>query len=99
MDPSNLFTVEDTRPDGSMLVPMPFLDTLVITQEDGTLTGVYRKHTHTNFSTVGQPWQPGLQIQCDQHPHTQGQSSVLHPSTAERRTTTSGRGPDKMQIS
>ena len=39
------FTAENTRADGAM----PFLDTLVIPQHDGSLlTTVYRKPTHTN---------------------------------------------------
>ena len=39
------FTAEDTQTDGSL----PFLDTLITPQADGTLsTSVYRKPTHTN---------------------------------------------------
>ena len=39
------FTAENTRADGSL----PFLDTLVTVQEDGSLsTSIYRKPTHTN---------------------------------------------------
>ena len=46
VDPSILFTVEETRPDGSM----SFLDTVVTLQEDGMLTtGVYRKPIHTDL--------------------------------------------------
>ena len=45
IDPSIKFTAETTRADGSM----PFLDTLVTPQSDGSLaTTVYRKPTHTN---------------------------------------------------
>ena len=45
VDPAIQFTTEEPRQDGSM----PFLDTLVTPQEDGTLTrGVYRKPTHTD---------------------------------------------------
>ena len=40
------FTNEDSRPDGSM----PFLDILIIPNQDGSLsTTVYRKPTHTDF--------------------------------------------------
>ena len=40
------FTNEDQRPDGSM----PFLDILVIPEQDGSLgTTVYRKPTHTDL--------------------------------------------------
>ena len=45
MGPAIQFTTEEQRQDGSM----PFLDTLVIPQEDGTLTTrVYRKPTNTD---------------------------------------------------
>ena len=45
MDDNMKFTAETTRVDGAM----PFLDTLVIPQNDGSLsTTVYRKPTHTN---------------------------------------------------
>ena len=45
LDPNIRFTAETTRADGSM----PFLDTLVTPQSDGSLaTTVYRKPTHTN---------------------------------------------------
>ena len=45
IDPNIKFTAENTRADGSM----PFLDTLVTPQSDGSLaTTVYRKPTHTN---------------------------------------------------
>ena len=46
VDPSIQFTVEETKSDGSM----PFLETLVTTQTDGTFAiGVYRKPTQTNL--------------------------------------------------
>ena len=45
VDPAIQFTTEEQRQDGSM----PFLDILVTSQEDGTLTTrVYRKPTHTD---------------------------------------------------
>ena len=45
IDESIQFTAENTKADGSM----PFLDTLVIPQSDGSLmTTVYRKPTHTD---------------------------------------------------
>ena len=45
IDPNIKFTTETTKADGSM----PFLDTLVTPQSDGSLaTTVYRKPTHTN---------------------------------------------------
>ena len=50
------FTVEESRSDGSM----PFLDTLVIPQPDGSFrTTVYRKPTHTD-----------LYLQLDSHHRT-----------------------------
>ena len=46
IDPNIRFTAETTRADGSM----PFLDTLVTPQSDGSLaTTVYRKPTHTSW--------------------------------------------------
>ena len=45
VDPFIHFTTEDTRTDGSI----PFLDTIVMPQSDGSLlTSVYRKPTHTD---------------------------------------------------
>ena len=44
VDPFIHFTTEGARTDGSV----PFLDTIVMPQSDGSLlTSVYRKHTHT----------------------------------------------------
>ena len=57
------FTAENTRADGSM----PFLDTLVIPQADGSLlTTVYRKPTHTN-----------QYLQCNSHHAISAKYSVI----------------------
>ena len=46
IDPHIQFTSEDAKPDGSI----PFLDTIVMPQPDGSLkTTVYRKPTHTDI--------------------------------------------------
>ena len=46
LDPSINFTRQEIRPDGYM----PFLDTLITPQKDGTLTtSLYRKPTHANL--------------------------------------------------
>ena len=46
IDDNIQFTSEDSRPDGSM----PFLDILIIPNQDGSLsTTVYRKPTHTDL--------------------------------------------------
>ena len=67
VDPSIQFTVEGTRSDGSM----PFQDTLVIPQTDGTFTtGVYRKPTHTD-----------LYIQWDSHHNLASKYSVIKTLT------------------
>ena len=45
VDPAIKFTVEDNKEDGSI----PFLDTVVKTEADGTLSiTVYKKTTHTD---------------------------------------------------
>ena len=57
------FTSEDQRPDGSM----PFLDILVIPEQDGSLsTTVYRKPTHTD-----------LYLQWDSHHTVSAKYSVV----------------------
>ena len=48
VDPAIRFTVQDNKEDGSI----PFLDTIVKPEADGTLSiTVYRKPTHTQTST------------------------------------------------
>ena len=57
IDKNIQFTAESTREDGTM----PFLDTLVIPQNDGSLlTTVYRKPTHTNNTWSGIATMPYL---------------------------------------
>ena len=51
VDPHTHFTTEDARTDGSI----PFLDTIVMPQPDGSLlTSVYRKPTHRSVLAVEQ---------------------------------------------
>ena len=58
VDPAIKFTVEDNKEDGSI----PFLDTIVKPEADGSLSiTVYRKPTHTDQS-VGQPQSPLSQV-------------------------------------
>ena len=46
IDPKIQFTSEDSKPDGSI----PFLDSLVMPQPDGSIkTTVFRKPTHTDM--------------------------------------------------
>ena len=67
MDPSIKFTTEEPRKAG----PMPFLDTLVTPQEDGTLTTcIYRKPTHTD-----------LYLQLDIHHNLACKYSVINTLT------------------
>ena len=67
MDTSILFTTEEAKQDGSM----PFLDTLVTLQGDGTLTtSVYRKPTHTD-----------LYLQKDNHHNLACKYSVISTLT------------------
>ena len=97
VDHSIIFTAEETRPDGSL----PFQDTLITPERDGTLTtSVYRKPSHID-----------LYLQWDNHHTLACKYSVIntlthrakavgfHSPTAQRRTTTSWRGPDEMQMS
>ena len=54
VDPSIIFTTEETRPDGSM----PFLDTLITPQIDGILTtSVSRKLIYIYSGTAITIWQ------------------------------------------
>ena len=63
-DPAIRFTVEDNKRDGSI----PFLDTIVKPEADGTLTiTVYRKPTHTD-----------QYLQWDSHHHLSAKFSVIH---------------------
>ena len=67
VDPSIKFITEEPRQDGSM----PFLDTLVTPQEDGTLTTcVYRKPTYTD-----------LYLQWDSHHNLACKYSVINTLT------------------
>ena len=60
VDPAIRFTVEDNKEDGSI----PFLDTIVKPEADGSLSiTVYRKtHTYRPVSTVGQSPSPLSQV-------------------------------------
>ena len=72
VDPSIMFTTEKPRQDGSM----PFLDTLVTPQQDGTLTtSVYRKPTHIY-----------LYLQRDSHHNLAGKYSVMNTLTHKAKT-------------
>ena len=67
VDPSIKFTTEEPRQDGSM----PFLDTLVTPQQNGTLTtSVYSKPTHTD-----------LYLQWDSHHNLASKFSVINTLT------------------
>ena len=64
VDPAIRFTVEDNKEDGSI----PFLDTIVKPEADGTLSiTVYRKPTHTD-----------QYLQWDSHHHLSAKFSVIH---------------------
>ena len=96
VDPSIQFTTEEAKQDGSM----PFLDTLVTPQEDGTLTTrVYRKSTYTD-----------LYLQWDSHHNLACKYSVINTLTHRARAVCSSPtlleeelrhicGPATMQIS
>ena len=75
------FTVEDNKEDGSI----PFLDTIVKPEADGTLsTTVYRKPTHTD-----------QYLQWDSHHHLSAKFSVVH--TLSHRASTVCSKPELLQ--
>ena len=97
VDPSIQFTIEEVKQDGSM----PFLDTLVTPQDDGTLTtSIYRKPTHTDSY-----------LQLDSHHNLACKYSVINTFThrakalcsnstlLEEENETTTRGPATVQIS
>ena len=66
VDPAIRFTLEDNKEDGSI----PFLDTIVKPEADGSLSiTVYRKPTHTD-----------QYLQWDSHHHLSAKFSVIQPS-------------------
>ena len=91
VDPAIRFTVEDNKEDGSI----PFLDTIVKPEVDGTLSiTVYRKPTHTD-----------QYLQWESHHHLSAKFSVIQtlshrastvcskPELLQQERTTSGRLP------
>ena len=81
VDPAIKFTVEDNKEDGSI----PFLDTIVKPEADGTLSiTVYRKHTHTD-----------QYLQWDSHHHHSVKFNIIH--TLSRRATTVYGKPELLQ--
>ena len=81
VDPAIRFTMEDNKEDGSI----PFLDTIVKPEADGTLsTTVYRKPTHTNQYS-----------QWDSHHHLSAKFSVVH--TLSHRASTMCSKPELLQ--
>ena len=82
VDPAIKVTVEDNKEDGSI----PFLDTIVKPEADGTLsTTVYRKPTHTD-----------QYLQWDSHHHLSAKFSVVH--TLSHRASTVSSKPELLQI-
>ena len=70
--PAIRFTVGDNKGDGSI----PFLDTIVKPEDDGSLTiTVYRKPTHTD-----------QQLQWDSHHHLSAKFSVIHTLSHRAKT-------------
>ena len=81
VDPAIKFTVEDNKEDGSI----PFLDTIVKPEADGTLSiTVYRKSTHTD-----------QYLQWDSHHHLSAKFSVIH--TLSHRASTVCSKPELLQ--
>ena len=82
VDPAIKFTVEDNKEDGSI----PFLDTIVKPETDGTLSiTVCRKPTHT-----------GWYLQWDSHHHLPAKFSVIH--TLSHRAQTVCSKPELLQL-
>ena len=72
VDPAIRFTVEDNKEDGSI----PFLDTIVKPEADGSLSiTVYRKPTHTD-----------QYLQWDSHHHLSAKFSVIHTLSHRAKT-------------
>ena len=72
VDPAIMFTVEDNKEDGSI----PFLDTIVKPEVDGTLSiTVYRKPTHID-----------QYLQWDSHHYLSAKFSVIHTLSPRANT-------------
>ena len=81
VDPAIKFTMEDNKEDGSI----PFLDTIVKSEADGTLSiTVYRKPNHTD-----------QYLQWDSHHHLSANFSVIH--TLSHRASTVCSKPELLQ--
>ena len=81
VDPTIKLTVEDNKEDGSI----PFLDTIVKPEADGTLSiTVYRKPTHTD-----------QYLQWDSHHHLSAKFSVIH--TLSHKASTVCSKPELLQ--
>ena len=81
VDPAIRFTVEDNKEDGSI----PFLDTIVKPEADGSLSiTVYRKPTHTD-----------QYLQWDSHHHLSAKFSVIQ--TLSHRASTVCSNPELLQ--
>ena len=81
VDPAIRFTVEDNKEDGSI----PFLDTIVKPEVDGTLSHTaYRKPTHTD-----------QYLQSDSHHHLSAKFSIIH--TLSHRAFTVCSKPELLQ--